>query len=494
MSHSRRDFLKGAGALAAGMAFSGLPALADEIRKKPNVVFIFSDQLRSHALGCYGDKQAKTPNIDRLAADGMRFTNAISTWPVCSPYRGMLMTGCYPMSNGVVENNRPIWDDQESVATTFKAAGYVTGYLGKWHLNGDDNRDVPKDRQLGFDYWDFGQRGAFVQAVNGEDAVWKPEDLTNRGIKFIKENKDKPFCLMVSWSPPHDPYVAPKRYMDMFKPSDMKLRPNVAESDLVRARLEKYPVAPGSDAEKKRRNWRKRIDSDDGVREMMAGYYAAVAGVDVCVGRFMDTLEELGLAEDTIFVFTSDHGDMLGSHRMSHKQEPFEEAIAVPFIVRYPKEIPKGKTTDALLSPVDILPTLLGLAKAPIPKSIEGMDLADAALGKKSDQQDALLIMKLQPGGNPWTVNATTEWRGVRTKTHTYARMEKGGPWVLYDNVKDTYQMNNLVNDPDHRALRRQLEAKMKVLLEKAHDPFDAEKIRKRIEEQTKTRLKSARV
>jgi arylsulfatase A-like enzyme len=203
----------------------------------------------------------------------------------------------------------------------------------------------------------------------------------------------------------------------------------------------------------------------------------------------MKTLDDLGIADDTILVFSSDHGDMIGSHRMCLKQEPFEESISIPFVVRYPRMIPKGTVTDGLLSPVDMMPTLLGLAGAPIPSGVEGISLADAALGKRSYQQDALLIMKMTPGGGPWTMNAATPWRGVRTKTHTYASLEDGGPWVLYDNKSDPYQMKNLVNDPAHKDLQYRMEKTMRSLLKKAHDPFDSEKIVKTIAEQSKTRL-----
>jgi len=232
------------------------------------------------------------------------------------------------------------------------------------------------------------------------------------------------------------------------------------------------------------------LETDDLLRESLSGYYAAVSSLDACIGRIMKALDDLGIADDTILVFTSDHGDMIGSHRMCLKQEPFEESINIPFIVRYPKRIPRGTVTDGLLSPIDVMPTLLSLAGAPVPKSVEGISLEQAALGKKSDQQDAVLLMKMVPGGMPWMCNAATPWRGVRTKTHTYARLADGGPWVLYDNKADPYQMNNLVNDPAHKKLRETMEAKMRALLKKARDPFDADKIKQEIAEKSKTRLK----
>ena len=486
---TRREFLKGAGAVAAGMALSALPVFAAEPRKKPNVIFVFADQLRAQALGCYGDKQARTPNIDRLASEGARFTNAISTWPVCSPFRAMLLTGRYPMSNGVVYNEYPIWDGQTCVADVFKAQGYATGYIGKWHLNGGISDTLP-GRRLGFDYWMPAQAQMLTKTPDGKQ-VWRPEVQTDHAVQYIKDNKDKPFCLFMSWNPPHDPYIAPDRYMEQFPAAKMELRTNDSERALVDKELTKHPIDPNTPQGRKRAEWRKRIDSDDGVRHNMQGYYAATHGLDMCIGRIMKTLDEAGIADDTILVFSSDHGDMLGSHRMSHKQEPFEESINIPFIVRYPRSAPKGAVTDALITPIDMMPTLLALAGAPCPKSVEGISVADAANGKRSDQQDSALIMKMQPGGNPWMINAATPWRGVRTKTHTYVRLEDGGPWILFDNKSDPYQMNNLVNDPAHKKLRDEMEAKMKVLLEKAHDPFDSEVIKRRIAEQSKTKLRT---
>jgi len=472
LTQTRREFLKGAGALAAGLALgSRLPAFASEPRKKPNVIFIFADQLRSQALGCHGDKQARTPNLDRLASEGALFTNAISTWPVCSPFRGMLLTGRYPMSNGVVYNDYPIWDGQNTIATVLKAQGYETGYIGKWHLNGKENW-VPRERRQGFDYWVPVRGQILTDALEGKQ-VWRPDVQTDQAVNYIKAKSDRPFCLFVSWNPPHDPYIAPEKYMRMFPAEKMELLPNTAEKELVRIELAKHPIDPSTEAGKKRAEWRKRIDSDDGVRRNMQGYYAATHGLDVCIGRIMKAVEQAGIADDTIFVFSSDHGDMLGSHRMSHKQEPFEESISIPFIVRYPRRIPRGITTDALLSPVDIMPTLLGLADVSCPDSVEGLNLAGSAMGKRSDRQDALLIMKMLPGGNPWIINAATEWRGVRTKTHTYARLQDGGPWILYDNRNDPCQMRNLVNDPASKKLQDEMEATMRSLLKKAHDPFD---------------------
>lgn len=488
---TRREFLKRTGAVAAGVALSdalgGLEHLTAAPARKPNVIFVFADQLRAQSLGCYGDKQAITPNIDRLASQGARFTNAISTYPICSPFRAMLMTGRRPMSNGVVYNDLPIWDGQTCIADAFKAYGYETGYIGKWHLAGGVPDDLP-GRRLGFDYWSPPE-GKVLSTGKGRQE-WRPDRQTDDAIRYITSHKDKPFCLFMSWNPPHNPYVAPDKYMERFPEGEIQLRPNVQKRDLVDRELQRHPLDPDSPGGRQRADWRKRLDSDDGVRKILSGYYAATHGLDICIGRIVKAIDDAGIADDTILVFSSDHGDMMGSQRMVMKQEPFEESICIPFIVRYPKRIPKAIVTDALLSPMDIMPTLLGLAGAPIPESVEGISLAQAAEGKQSDQQDALLLMKMQPGGNPMVINAATPWRGVRTKTHTYARLEDGGPWILFDNKSDPYQMKNLVNDPAHRKLRDEMEAKMQALLKEARDPFDSEKIAVAIAEKSKTNLK----
>ena len=182
------------------------------------------------------------------------------------------------------------------------------------------------------------------------------------------------------------------------------------------------------------------------------------------------------MTENTILVFSSDHGDMLGSHRMALKQMPFEESINVPFIVEYPRAVPAGKRSDALIAPIDVMPTLLSLAELPCP-AVDGKDLSDASGGVASDQQDAVLLMKLVPGGGPYTINAITPWRGLRTQRYTYAHLLGHGPWLLYDNQEDPYQLHNLINRPEYAELQAKLEQRMRELMAEAGDPGDTEEI-----------------
>ncbi len=474
----RRCFLRHAGVVGASLALAA-PSFAMPTGRKPNIIFVFADQMRSQVLGCYGNRQVATPNFDRLAEQGARFTNALSTWPVCSPFRAMLLTGRYPMANGTVANDTVIRHDLPGIATVCKAQGYATGYIGKWHLDWNRAPFVPKNRRLGFDYWavrncSHAYFDSFYCGDTGEHIPlpgFEPFAQTRLAIDYIRRHREQPFCLFLSWGPPHDPYIAPPKYMERFPAEKIALRKNVGERSMVDALLKTDLHTLSGQEAVLRKRFRARMDDDAALREWIQGYYAATQALDDCMGRLMQTLEDTGLGQDTILVFASDHGDMLGSHRMASKQMPYEEAISIPFLIRYPREIPPKTVSDALLSPIDIMPTLLGLAGLDAPLDLDGLDLSPAARGEAHHQQDAVLLMKLVHGGNPWLANGIREWRGVRTKRYTYARLLDEGPWLLFDNREDPDQCNNLVNDPAHAATRHRLEARLAQLLKKAGDP-----------------------
>jgi arylsulfatase A-like enzyme len=207
------------------------------------------------------------------------------------------------------------------------------------------------------------------------------------------------------------------------------------------------------------------------IKKWYRGYYAAIKVLDDCIGKILSTLEEEGLLDNTLIVFTSDHGDNLGSHRQYGKSLPYEEAISIPFLVRYPRKVSGGTRTDALLSPVDMMPTMLALAGIPCPE-VDGMDVSGAAMGKDPNLQDALLLMRPVWLGTNWITNGSEPWRGVRTKRYTYARTSDDlKPWVLFDNENDPWQVSNLVDDPAYEELIKELNSKTDELLERAGDP-----------------------
>ena len=452
--------------------------------KQPNVVFIFADQMRAQVLGCYGNEMVPTPNFDAMAEAGMVFDNAISTFPVCSPYRGMLLSGKYPMANGTVNNDTGMRDDIPTVGTEFRDQGYATGYIGKWHLEWNRNPFVPQDRRQGFDYWAVNNcshkyMDHFYCTDTPEEIHFEGYDAfvqTDLAIDFIQKNKEQPFCLFISWGPPHDPYnTAPDAFQERISLDKIELRDNVNERAVVDHLLARDD-AP-EEVKNNRAKRREIVEDDERLKkEYLRGYYAHTSALDDCIGMIREALKKADLAEDTILVFTSDHGDMLGSHRMASKQSPFEESINVPFVIEYPRAVPEGKRSDALLAPIDMMPTLLSLAGLDCP-DVDGKDVSGAMVGEDADEQDAVLLMKMLPGGNPYLTNAITPWRGVRTKRYTYTTLIGHGPWLLYDNEADPYQLNNLINKPECADLQAELDKQMCALMEEANDPGDVEEI-----------------
>ena len=211
-------------------------------KRKPNIIFIFADQMRAHALGCYGNTNLPTPQFDAMAASGMVMENAISTWPVCSPQRAMLLTGLHPMKNGVVSNDVGIKDGIPSIATACKNQGYDTGYIGKWHIEWHREAFIPKERRLDFDYWAVNNcthkyTDHYYCTDTPEKIHFKGYDAdiqTDLAIDYIKTQQDKPFCLVLSWGPPHGPYNdVPQKYKDRIDPEKISLRNNVAEHDII---------------------------------------------------------------------------------------------------------------------------------------------------------------------------------------------------------------------------------------------------------------------
>jgi arylsulfatase A-like enzyme len=428
---------------------------------KPNVVIIMADQWNAQSLGYAGNKDVKTPNLDKLAGRSVVFSTAVSVMPVCSPARASLLTGQYPLTHGVFYNDRPLRNEALTMAEIYKQAGYATGYIGKWHINGQNaseaqfsarNRPVPKDRRQGFDYWkarevthDYNK--SFYFDENDVRHDWEGYDVfpqTDSAIQFIDKNKTKPFLLVLSWGPPHDPYAtAPEEFRKLYKPENLTLRPNVPDSLQAKARKD------------------------------LAGYYAHCTALDKAAGDLLEALTKAGVAENTIVVFTSDHGDMLYSQGKVRKQKPWDESVLVPLMIRYPAGLGQAKRALSLpFSNIDILPTLLGLSNIAIPNTIEGTNYSDILSGKKKPTgEEAALIQLPVPFHENNFLNGGKEYRAVRTKQFTYARDLKG-PWLMYDNLKDPYQLNNLIGKTAHAATQAKLEKVLKTKLNEAKDDF----------------------
>lgn len=424
---------------------------------RPNVILVFGDQWRAQATGYGGgNSKVRTPHLDRLAEESIHFTHAVSGCPVCSPARASLMTGQYPVTHGVFVNDVCLSERAMSLGQAFGEAGYDTAYIGKWHIDGHGRANfIPPGRRQGFgEYWkvlecthDYNE-SHYYSGESDQPLTWEGYDAfsqTREAQQFIRgrEGSHSPFLLTLSWGPPHAPYhTAPPEFRDLYRPADVELRPNVPASHAERA------------------------------REWLAGYYAHCTALDRCVGDLLQTVEEEGIGEETIFLFFSDHGDMLGSHGMVKKQQPWEESIRVPFLLRYPRMFGAGgREVDALIDIPDIMPTLLGLCEIPIPETVEGLDFSGLLRGDEDPSDGAALLSCPHPFGQWYKELGGREYRGLRTGRYTYVR-SLDGPWLLFDNQEDPYQLQNLVGEREEHAGLRELDGLLQRRLDAIGDEF----------------------
>lgn len=446
------------------------PLLCAFAAERPNILLILPDQMRASAMGCDGNEEVRTPNIDRLAAEGMLFKRTYANVPVCCPARSILMTGTYPHVNGMMANDLRLREERVTMAEILRDAGYRTGFIGKWHLDGgprDPGFVPPGPRRQGFEFWaayechhrhfdpDYFRDTPERIVVN----KFEPEASCDFAVEFLKSQpKDKPFFLTVQMGPPHDPYGAPENYLKLYDAEkltpDASWRPASESRPTPKAGLRRGPLAS-------------RFVPVGG-KEEIAAYYAAITAIDDQVGRLLATLKETGADENTIILFTSDHGDMLGNHGMRRKRKPHDESARVPGILRWPARVPRGRVVDTLFSHVDMAPTLLALAGQEVPKDMQGADLSQVALGLTTDGPAAVLLQIFVPF-NPDGI--ATPWRGIITQDHTYARYESE-PWVLFDDKADPHQMKNLATDPAAKDLREKLDAQLTALMKKNGDSW----------------------
>jgi arylsulfatase A-like enzyme len=462
---TRRQFIRttsriALGATAAALA-PGIITSKTRAADHPNILFVTADQMRAQALGCIGNTQVKTPNFDRLASQGVLFTNAISSFPVCTPARAMWLTGRYPTTTGVISNDIQLPPEEITSAEVLKDIGYKTGYIGKWHLDGPVRKGFtpPGPRRQGFDNWAAANIchdyfNAFYYTDSPEPIHidgYQPDHETDLAIQFLEDHRKDRFFLNLHWGPPHDPYIAPENYIKMYDPEKIQLRENV-----VHCVPENMHPA---------------------IRAQIAAYYAAISNIDWNMGRLMQALNDLGLADNTIVIFTSDHGDMLFSLALQFKQWPYEESIRVPLIVRYPQRAKSSVKYDSLISTVDIMPTIVSLCGANIPKGVQGIDFSITILGEKGPDPEATLIMCVQPCARYNDRVGMLPWRGLRTKRYTYARF-RHEDWCLFDNEKDPYQRRSLFTEDYYesevKALRDKLNAQLQSRLKQIGDSFDA--------------------
>ncbi|MCC7355247.1 MAG: sulfatase, partial [Anaerolineae bacterium] len=410
---------------------------------RPNILFVFADQLRYSAVGCSHNAVVRTPHLDRLAAEGIIFDQAFSGYPLCTPYRGALLTGRYAHQNGALDNEYMLWRDQITLPQVLKEAGYHTGFIGKWHLG---YGPYPEEKRYGFDYmaaYNIARGGYWKNQYHENErgpipfGCWSPAGEVSLVIRFMEEhqrqNDGAPFAVVLAWEPPHWPYNQFPEEFNTYDPASVDVPPNVP------------------------------VQMEAFARKEIALYYGCVTALDAQMGCLLAALDRLGLAEKTIVVFTSDHGDHLSSHgfgkpwdqwlhhtKRCSKASPYEEAIHVPFLLRYPAKVRPGQRTRALLNTVDIMPTLLSLCELAIPGTVRGMDLSHAVLGQEGPWADSVYLQN-EAIGWPNRTKWLGFWRGVRTERWVYARWRNHevDP-LLFDRENDPHEMRNLAGNKEY--------------------------------------------
>jgi len=440
---------------------------------QPNLLFIFADQLRYSAVGFNGNRVVQTPVLDQMAREGRVFDHCLSSCPICSPYRGQLLTGRYSHANGVMDNEYQLFPGQPTLATALNDAGYRTAYIAKWHLG---YPPYTPEKRYGFhDFIGYNNGHLYydISYWHNEEGPFPMVDYapfveTQLTIDYMREHRqqrpDQPFAIVLGWGPPHwsplnnkrDYGEYPQEY-DIYDPEEVDLPGNV-------------PV--------------QLVDFE---RKELADYYAMVTTLDVCMGRLLDELDRLGIGDNTIVVFTSDHGDHLGAHGMGKpydawmhhtlrgsKATPFEDSVHVPFVVRYPGKTPGNTRSDTLLSSVDLMPTLVSLCGGKIPEGVQGSDLSHAILGEPGEEPDSVYLQILGPGW-PTRTKWIGLWRGLRDHRYTYARWkDREGMRVLYDRQTDPLEMRNVVDDPAYADIAAAMEARLQLWIAETDDPFEA--------------------
>jgi len=420
--------------------------------RPPNIVYLFADQMRASATGYSGNPDVKTPNLDRLAGEGVNFRNTVAACPVCTPYRAALLTGRFPTTTGMFLNDLYLPAEELTMAEILAEAGYTTGYIGKWHLDGHGRHAfVPPERRQGWQFWKAAEcdhrnfQSHYFSGDSDERLQWQGYDVfakTRAAQAYVREhaNGEKPFVLMVSYGPPHpSSQPAPRQYRAMYPPDELEPPPNV-------------PAGKRAEAQR-----------------LLQQYYAHCTALDKAVGDLLETLKETGVADRTIFVFTSDHGGMLWSHDQPQhwKQVPWSESSHVPFLLRYPPAQAKpGQVIDTPMTTTDILPTLLGLCGVEIPDTIEGDDLSPLLREGRELPDRVALYMSVSPFGGQGD-----PYRAIRTNSHTFVR-GLDGPWLLFDDREDPYQLKNLLEHPEHAELGNQLDQRLQAEIDRIGDDF----------------------
>ena len=437
--------------------------------KKYNVLVIQTDEHHFKTLGCYGGKSVSTPNIDWIAKNGAIATSFYATTPVCSPSRAALVSGRYPQATPVTNNNIPLGDHVVTFAEVLRRKGYATGYSGKWHLDGLGKPQWAPKRKFGFDdnrymfnrgHWKkfiftkdgprVGSRnnqGAPDYKLNGADnQTFSTDWLANRTIQFINKNKNKPFCYMVSFPDPHGPNTVRTPYDKLYE--NVKV-PIPVSINKPRAQTPRWAATDP------------RITADT-IRLLMPKYYGMVKCLDDNIGRILNSLRKNKQINETIIVFTSDHGDLCGEHGRLNKGVPYEGSARIPFLMFCADKIPAGTVVKEALSCVDFVPTLFALTGDTLPNGVQGRDASSLFLGTSKKWND-VIFLRSTSNGQPWLAAVTDRYKLV------YSSL--GQPW-LFDLKVDPDELQNAFSKHESKPIIQELTNHLLEYAKHTNDPY----------------------
>ena len=418
---------------------------------KLNILFLFADQMHAFAMGCMGNSEIHTPNLDRMAEEGVLFRNTYSNAPVCSPFRATLVTGKYGSQTGTLRNGSYFPDGTPTVAGTLNDGGYRTGWVGKWHLGGTGNTWVPPKLRADFtEFIGYQCYNDFLHSIKfydeeGEEHWYnkhRTEVTTDIAIERLKGMKDEPFALFVSYQNPHYPEQPAYEYENIYKDVALTQRPNCQDVD---------PYTPTHSPPSPRPKENDPVYQKYGgnLEEYHRQYYAMVSQLDSNVGRMREALNQFGLSENTVVIFTSDHGDMQGSQGLTNKGTAWEESSRIPLIVYVPNGT-QGLVSDDLISGVDFFASCLDYASLPPEPSVEGDSFAPQTRGEQQIL-DRPVFSEMQS----WCMVRKGDLKLVASK-------DPFQPTHLFDLGKDCYEMNNLLDHPGYTRIKKELLAILK--------------------------------
>lgn len=416
-----------------------------------NILFYFTDQMHRFALGCMGDPDIRTPNLDRLAREGVLFRNAYSNCPICTPFRINLFSGRYSGETGTFGNENRIPESCVTLADRLNAGGFRTGFVGKWHIGNNGNKPIPVELRGGFRdfigyqcYNGFYKDVVFYDEENREHRYnrHRTEVTTDLAIEKLERMAGRPFALFVGEQAPHYPVQPAPEYAALYAGAALTRRANSRDVDPYTGTWSPLsPRPPEGCADFQR--YGHNLD------EYLRLYKAMVTQVDANVGRLLAALERLGLAEDTVVVFTSDHGDMQGSHGLKNKCFAYEESSGIPLIVRVPGGV-RGVVTAALVSGVDYYPTLLDYAGLAPEPGLPGRNFAPLTRGRPQELNGPVF-------------SEMPKWRMVREGAlKLVVEGTEDLPTLLFDLARDPLETENRVDDPAYAAHRARLQGHLR--------------------------------